>query len=367
MFVRCSNLLCSDHEQHGLLPPCYVDSRRPSVVGSGASKPDLLIRPLSRATVRACSDEQLNRGGVSLIEVLVSLSVIALLLSLTLPAILNARATSRRCQCANNLRQIGVALAAFEASHRSYPGAFCGRVNLPAANYLAWCISPQAQLTLFTENKPEAEAIRAAHRPPVWDVSRLTLNAPPLWKCPDDNAATAQALNYRFTRGLLPLHPGDPTGVFTSFHGRSVRDITDGLSHTAFASERLVANQVANDPNRDPILVAGSDGTSISDACIVANQSGSLLLGSTGVPWGSNWLSGSWDQCCYYHLLPPNSHWSDCGTPLFQAHNIPSARSHHAHGVSLLFGDGKVTFAADKIDLSIWRAWGTRNGSEILD
>src|SRR5436305_2061149 len=49
-----------------------------------------------------------SRGGFTLIEVLVVISVISLLLAMIMPAMARARATSKRTACASNLRQIGI-------------------------------------------------------------------------------------------------------------------------------------------------------------------------------------------------------------------------------------------------------------------
>jgi len=61
--------------------------------------------------------------GLTLIEVLVALVVIAVLVAILLPAMDRARATGRTAVCMSNLRQTGVALDAYLRSHNGYiPG-----------------------------------------------------------------------------------------------------------------------------------------------------------------------------------------------------------------------------------------------------
>src|SRR5690606_20172371 len=97
----------------------------------------------------------LNRG-FTLIEMLVVIGITGLLASLMLPAVQAAREAARRAQCANNLRQLGVAL-------QSYEGAWG---MFPAANYF----SAQTALLDYLEQGAIYDSINFQGPPPPFMV-----------------------------------------------------------------------------------------------------------------------------------------------------------------------------------------------------
>jgi prepilin-type N-terminal cleavage/methylation domain-containing protein/prepilin-type processing-associated H-X9-DG protein len=317
----------------------------------------------------------MQRRAFTLVELLVVIAVIGVLISLLLPAVQAARGSARRAMCSNNLRQIGIALNAFDADHKAFPagrGAPAPRIFSPQAHLLMY-LEDQAIYSLI--NFDEAPAGYTAPPSIVYDGST---NLPAASQravtllCPDDDpSGRVPGSDYAGTNYVGNAGKGAAGGLLATADGVfmlgtqiSTKDITDGVSQTAAFSERTLGEGntlPANASGRLERVMREIPGATIptTSACD-ASQSG---------VWnherGAKWIVGNYGNTLYNHALPPNAPTPDCLNAT-QQRGFMAARSAHNGGVNLAMCDASVRFVSNAIALDVWQAIATRGASETV-
>jgi hypothetical protein len=159
-------------------------------------------------------------------------------------------------------------------------------------------------------------------------------------------------------------------GIFYYRSAVRLASVTDGLSNTAFFSEKIRGTDI-NDPDaRSDSLVFSPAGLVSSDTTYAACQAMSPITTTRLTRrQGMSWVMG--EMCCtsYNHVAPPNS--KTCagtgfaGTMANMPMQVPPS-SRHPGGVNLLMGDSAIRFVKSSLTPSTWRALGTRAGGEVI-
>ncbi len=354
-----------------------------------------------------------SRRGFTLIELLVVISIIAVLISLLLPAVQSAREAARRAQCVNNLKQIGLAVHNYYSANDSFPP---GRMSPFLGNFAGgpgdcWqggiavhmFIAPfMEQGNMFNAFNFATSRVRVPPSGPPNCPQNMTVvliksNA---FICPSESQR--QDLypwnNYRYSLGVTICQStawfdsgatqnpwttncrnevlGGQGGMFREENVTTAANCIDGLSNTIIFSERhlgdmtlpeLHKGDVRRGPaQRDPALTTAQLVAECqNNGATVTSHNSDYGVGAGSITYSSM------HHTMYNHLFTPNSPLLDCnsGQSFIDSPNesgTVTARSYHPGGVNTLAGDGSVKFIKSSVNIRVWQALGTIAGGEVI-
>jgi prepilin-type N-terminal cleavage/methylation domain-containing protein len=332
-----------------------------------------------------------SRVGFTLVELLVVIAILGILVALLLPAIQAARETARRASCRNNLRQIALAMFHYESANKIMPPSFCivpGTVL--SGNNGSW--SAQGRILPYLEQSNAYEQVRldVAWDSPINRTTGVPTLRIPIFLCPSEVNDTVRVdssgapyiypHNYGFNFGTwLVWDPNtNQGGDGVLFVNSALRrdHALDGTSNTLCLAEvKAFTSYLRN--TSDPGAVPPSVPTAF------AGMAGQLKLGpnindNTG---HTEWCDGRVHHSGFTTTFTPNTkvpyvyagreyavdynsrqEGQSATQPTYAA---ITARSYHTGLVHVALLDGSVRSVTDTIELSVWRALGTRAGGEV--
>jgi type II secretory pathway pseudopilin PulG len=290
-----------------------------------------MVYPQIPGRIRSCQNPT-RRGaggtrtdGFTLIDLAVTIGVMAVIIALLLPAVQRAREAARRLQCKNNLRQLGLGLHLYHDAHRGFPA---GSLN-------SWSWIAQMLPEMEQANGQRQLNFRLDLEQSVLagtDVAFADALVPFLM-CPSDPNdqsiyISPQFLGQRFAHTNYLGTQSDPdtnaTGMFGIETFIRLRDVVDGTSQTLFVGERGIDFKPST---------KGEFGWWILGAPLE-----SFMTVTDGLQQG----------------------------PSSDLDSVKRWWSYHDGCASFLFVDGSVRFLNDTMDPQTFASLGSRNGGEMV-
>jgi prepilin-type N-terminal cleavage/methylation domain-containing protein/prepilin-type processing-associated H-X9-DG protein len=316
-----------------------------------------------------------RRSAFTLIELLVVIAIIGILIALLLPAVQKIREAAARLKCANNLKQLGLAMHNYHDTSGKLPAQTANNAN--SCCYGTW----QMAILPFVEQGPLWSAYvnfggNAATGPTYEQQSNLLVTSIrlPTFTCPSDmpsapKTGTFNGVTYNVTQHNYLVNVGNldysqgkdaplpdlPPGLkflgapFSRSAQFKLADITDGTSNTLLAAE-VKQGQGADFRG----LTWWAEGSGFTVYRTPNSPGPDFIANGKGAPGCVPTSQNSLNADC--KAFPtPNPNW-----------NVFAARSRHIGGVNVALCDGSTRFVSNSIAWTVWQALGTSQGAEVV-
>ena len=295
----------------------------------------------------------------TLVELLVVIAVLGLLVGLLLPAVQTAREAARRAQCANNLKQIALAVHCYDNVWGQLPSARDVQIRpagaLASSPFVA--VLPHVEQLALNRSfdfalAPNQGANAALINQPVPLFVCPSMRVPrdiPLAQCSSDIGAPS---SYSVSTGSFYLYAKDANNNYLPENGAFVDATRFGWINLAILS--------ALDGTSTTLLLGELDYglSNYPDTCFPGQSVGGTTQWAIGYPGISlACTAGDYNSDRLANVG---------GDPLKFYYNWATFRSDHVGGCNFAVADGSIRFVVNEVTPAVLNALATRAGGETI-